>query len=181
MSKGTVPFTLDCTATSVLSSQPFSTAPPRPAQSKPKGLLESSKIPRHFESDSPSKLGAELTKLNTKLMQTFLAVLDEMLTNPTVGGLDAAGQLHSTIGDLAKWVSFQFCADGGPRQGPVPPGAPALLGERDLELLAQRLGPGPLAALLIFLVAAVLAAVAKRRLDEDQAVRVREGRAERAV
>ena len=75
-----------------------SPAPPRPAQSKPKGLLESSKIPRHFESDSPSKLGAELTKLNTKLMQTFLAVLDEMLTNPTVGGLDAAGQ------PLGDWV-----------------------------------------------------------------------------
>ena len=75
-----------------------SPAPPRPAQSKPKGLLESSKIPRHFESDSPSKLGAELTKLNAKLMQTFLAVLDEMLTNPTVGGLDAAGQ------PLGDWV-----------------------------------------------------------------------------
>ncbi|MCH8290852.1 beta-lactamase family protein [Candidatus Poribacteria bacterium] len=30
-------------------------------------------------------------------------------------GLSSAGQLHSTIEDLAKWVSFQFRVDGGDR------------------------------------------------------------------
>ena len=41
----------------------------------------------------------------------------EIAPNAPLRGLDAAGQLHSTIGDLAKWVAFQFCADGGQRQG----------------------------------------------------------------
>ncbi len=32
-------------------------------------------------------------------------------------GISAAGQLHSTVSDLAKWVSFQFRTDGGDRGG----------------------------------------------------------------
>ena len=32
-------------------------------------------------------------------------------------GIAAAGQLHSTIHDLARWVAFQFRTEGGPRQG----------------------------------------------------------------
>ncbi len=32
-------------------------------------------------------------------------------------GIAAAGQLHSTVSDLAKWVSFQFRTDGGDREG----------------------------------------------------------------
>lgn len=34
-----------------------------------------------------------------------------------LNGLAAAGQLHSTVSDLAKWVSFQFRTDGGERRG----------------------------------------------------------------
>lgn len=34
-----------------------------------------------------------------------------------LNGLSAAGQLHSSVADLAKWVSFQFCEDGGDRGG----------------------------------------------------------------
>ncbi|MCZ6681271.1 MAG: serine hydrolase [Candidatus Poribacteria bacterium] len=32
-----------------------------------------------------------------------------------LNGLSAAGQLHSTVKDLARWVSFQFRTDGGAR------------------------------------------------------------------
>ncbi len=32
-------------------------------------------------------------------------------------GISSAGQLHSTVGDLAEWVSFQFKTDGGHRHG----------------------------------------------------------------
>ncbi len=32
-------------------------------------------------------------------------------------GISSAGQLHSTVGDLAKWVAFQFQTDGGNRCG----------------------------------------------------------------
>lgn len=32
-----------------------------------------------------------------------------------LNGLSAAGQLHSSVSDLAKWVSFQFCGAGGER------------------------------------------------------------------
>ncbi len=32
-------------------------------------------------------------------------------------GISAAGQLHSTVSDLAKWVSFQFRTEGGNRGG----------------------------------------------------------------
>ena len=34
-----------------------------------------------------------------------------------LNGISAAGQLHSTVGDLAKWISFQFQTDGGDRGG----------------------------------------------------------------
>ena len=34
-----------------------------------------------------------------------------------LNGISAAGQLHSTVGDLAKWISFQFQTDGGDRCG----------------------------------------------------------------
>lgn len=34
-----------------------------------------------------------------------------------LNGISAAGQLHSTISDLAKWVSFQFRLDDGDRDG----------------------------------------------------------------
>ena len=34
-----------------------------------------------------------------------------------LNGLSAAGQLHSSVADLAKWVSFQFCERGGDRGG----------------------------------------------------------------
>ena len=34
-----------------------------------------------------------------------------------LNGLSSAGQLHSTVSDLAKWVSFQFQTDGGDRRG----------------------------------------------------------------
>ena len=34
-----------------------------------------------------------------------------------LNGISAAGQLHSTVSDLAKWVSFQFQTDGGDRRG----------------------------------------------------------------
>ena len=34
-----------------------------------------------------------------------------------LNGLSAAGQLHSSVSDLAKWVSFQFCEAGGDRDG----------------------------------------------------------------
>ena len=33
-----------------------------------------------------------------------------------LNGISAAGQLHSTVSDLAKWVSFQFRTDGGDRR-----------------------------------------------------------------
>ena len=32
-------------------------------------------------------------------------------------GISAAGQLHSTVRDLSRWVSFQFRTDGGDRSG----------------------------------------------------------------
>ena len=32
-----------------------------------------------------------------------------------LNGISSAGQLHSTVSDLAKWVSFQFQTDGGDR------------------------------------------------------------------
>jgi CubicO group peptidase (beta-lactamase class C family) len=41
----------------------------------------------------------------------------ETASNAHLHGLSAAGQLHSTVNDLAKWVAFQFCADGGERHG----------------------------------------------------------------
>ena len=34
-----------------------------------------------------------------------------------LNGIAAAGQLHSTVADLARWVAFQFRGDGGARQG----------------------------------------------------------------
>ena len=34
-----------------------------------------------------------------------------------LNGLTAAGQLHSNVQDLAKWVAFQFRAEGGKRSG----------------------------------------------------------------
>ena len=34
-----------------------------------------------------------------------------------LNGISSAGQLHSTVSDLAKWVSFQFQTDGGDRRG----------------------------------------------------------------
>jgi D-alanyl-D-alanine carboxypeptidase len=34
-----------------------------------------------------------------------------------LNGLAAAGQLFSSVSDLAKWVLFQFCEDGGMRAG----------------------------------------------------------------
>ncbi len=34
-----------------------------------------------------------------------------------LNGLSSAGQLHSTVSDLAKWVAFQFQTDGGDRSG----------------------------------------------------------------
>ena len=41
----------------------------------------------------------------------------EVAPNAPLHGLTAAGQLHSTVGDLARWVAFQFRADGGERHG----------------------------------------------------------------
>ena len=41
----------------------------------------------------------------------------EVAPNAPLRGLTAAGQLHSTVADLARWVAFQFCADGGKRYG----------------------------------------------------------------
>ena len=35
-----------------------------------------------------------------------------------LNGVMACGQLHSTVHDLAKWISFQFREDGGARGGP---------------------------------------------------------------
>ncbi len=32
-----------------------------------------------------------------------------------LNGISSAGQLHSTVGDLAKWISFQFRTNGGDR------------------------------------------------------------------
>lgn len=34
-----------------------------------------------------------------------------------LNGIAAAGQLHSTVADLARWVAFQFRGDGGVRDG----------------------------------------------------------------
>ena len=34
-----------------------------------------------------------------------------------LNGIAAAGQLHSTVADLARWVAFQFRGDGGARKG----------------------------------------------------------------
>ncbi len=34
-----------------------------------------------------------------------------------LNGLISAGQMHSTVSDLAKWTAFQFRLDGGPRGG----------------------------------------------------------------
>ncbi len=34
-----------------------------------------------------------------------------------LNGISSAGQLHSTVSDLAKWISFQFQTDGGDRCG----------------------------------------------------------------
>ena len=34
-----------------------------------------------------------------------------------LNGISSAGQLHSTVSDLAKWISFQFRTDGGDRSG----------------------------------------------------------------
>ena len=34
-----------------------------------------------------------------------------------LNGISSAGQLHSTVSDLANWISFQFRSDGGDRSG----------------------------------------------------------------
>ena len=34
-----------------------------------------------------------------------------------LNGISSAGQLHSTVSDLANWISFQFRTDGGDRSG----------------------------------------------------------------
>ncbi len=34
-----------------------------------------------------------------------------------LNGITAAGQLHSTVADLSRWISFQFREDGGERHG----------------------------------------------------------------
>ena len=75
---------------------------------KPAGLLEASNIPKHFDSSAEAvssgngpgsaALGSELTKLNSKLMSTFLELLDEMIHNPTVAGLDPDGK------PIENWV-----------------------------------------------------------------------------
>jgi CubicO group peptidase (beta-lactamase class C family) len=39
----------------------------------------------------------------------------EALSHDHIGGLAAAGQLYSSVEDLAKWISFQFHAEGGER------------------------------------------------------------------
>ena len=65
----------------------------------PQDLLESSNIPRHFDGEpTGATLGQQLTQLNAKMMRTFLELLDEILTSPEVGGLDAAGK------PLEAWV-----------------------------------------------------------------------------
>ena len=46
-----------------------------------------------------------------------------------LAGLTSAGQMHSTVADLAKWVSVQFRLDGGPRAG-----AQVLAGETLAEI-----------------------------------------------
>jgi len=58
----------------------------------PSDLLASSGVPKHFDSDDPAKASAEMKKLHTALLETFLALLDEMIANPTVGGFDADGR-----------------------------------------------------------------------------------------
>jgi hypothetical protein len=86
-------------------------APPKPVEgdfmifgaalqtTTPQGLLEASNTPRHFEGEPQgAALGQQLTKLNAKMMGTFLELLDEILTNPEVGGLDPAGK------PLEAWV-----------------------------------------------------------------------------
>lgn len=57
-------------------------------------------------------------------MQTFLAVLDEMLTNPTVGGLDAAGQPLGDWVPVAAGQSLEKLKVGAPPSQP-PGAAPA--------------------------------------------------------
>ena len=86
-------------------------APPKPVEgdfmifgaalqtTTPQGLLEASKTPRHFEGEPKgAALGQQLTKLNAKMMGTFLELLDEILTNPEAGGLDPSGK------PLEAWV-----------------------------------------------------------------------------
>jgi mediator of RNA polymerase II transcription subunit 7 len=86
-------------------------APPKPVEgdfmifgaalqtTTPQGLLEASNTPRHFEGEPQgAALGQQLTKLNAKMMGTFLELLDEILTNPEVGGLDPGGK------PLEAWV-----------------------------------------------------------------------------
>ena len=65
----------------------------------PQGLLEASNTPRLFEGEPKgAALGQQLTQLNAKMMSTFLELLDEILTNPEVAGLDARGK------PLEEWV-----------------------------------------------------------------------------
>jgi mediator of RNA polymerase II transcription subunit 7 len=65
----------------------------------PQGLLDAANIPRHFDGAAePAALGRQLTQLNGKMMRTFLELLDEVLTNPTVAGLGPDGT------PLEHWV-----------------------------------------------------------------------------
>ena len=60
-------------------------------------------------------------------------VSDELELSSTPPTVYAEGGLWSCVADLARWVSFQFCEDGGPRRG-----AQILAGETLREMHSPR-------------------------------------------
>jgi len=73
---------------------------------------------------APLGMNSTVFDLNEELKPQFLQgynpslFSDEPVQAPYahLNGLSAAGQLHSSVSDLAKWISFQFCDEGGERR-----------------------------------------------------------------
>ena len=73
----------------------------------------------------PLRLGSTVFDLTETLRPRFYTGYNpplfqdrpEPAANAHLNGLSAAGQLHSTVADLARWVAFQFRSHGGGRDG----------------------------------------------------------------
>jgi D-alanyl-D-alanine carboxypeptidase len=57
------------------------------------------------------------TKTATGYTISFLQDLPSIAPHPHINGFTAAGQLYSSVADLAKWISFQFRTDASKREG----------------------------------------------------------------